>query len=184
MVCVVILFIMKKFILTVGGIYLLTRILRPVDHSIEGIGRLEKFRFVPVYRELPTSRSNGKTNIAWTRGQKGVYIIKENGKVVYVGSSRSQLYKTIIRHFQKWDDPRQPDRITYQTGLNKHRYTIRIIIADVRRIPLLEKGLIEKYKPRDNKFVEELDLKEEEKARDIVAQYEEANTDYPPEWDD
>jgi len=52
-----------------------------------------------------------QTNISQFRGKSGVYILySPAGKVRYIGSSRTQLYKTITRHFQKWNDSRERDQ--------------------------------------------------------------------------
>jgi excinuclease UvrABC nuclease subunit len=77
----------------------------------------------------------------------GAYMIKSNrtGKIVYVGYSQSQLYKTVYRHFQKWND-RRAERKVY----SPHYYTVRVIITTQSRAFLLEKYLIQKLKPRDN----------------------------------
>jgi Uri superfamily endonuclease len=34
------------------------------------------------------------------KGKSGVYVIRENGETVYVGSSVGRLYETLTRHFQ------------------------------------------------------------------------------------
>lgn len=167
---------MIRILFILGGTYLLNEYLTQAE-----IGKLNKYRFIPVYKELPTKSKNGKSNIAWSRGKKGVYIIKEDNKIVYVGYSVSNLYKTIIRHFQEWNDSSQEGRVSYRSRLNKHRYTVRIIIADQSRASKLEKGLIEKYQPRDNYQFTEIEFPQ--KVEQVVEEYKEAPTDYPPDWD-
>jgi hypothetical protein len=54
-----------------------------------------KTKFLPPYDE------NGKTNFP-SRKRTGVYLIKENGIIVYVGYSGKDLYKTMYRHFEQW----------------------------------------------------------------------------------
>lgn len=51
-----------------------------------------KSRFVPVYKSLPFPELNwkGVTNIQYAIGRVGVYQIKENGVLVYVGASKEQ----------------------------------------------------------------------------------------------
>lgn len=137
-----------------------------------GIGRLKKSRFIPVYKELPSGSRNGKTNIAWARGRKGVYIIKENNKIVYIGSSESDLYKTAIRHFQVWNDRNQVQRVSYVTRLRRKKYTIRIVeVSPVSRIHLLEAKLIDRHNPRDNFRPEPIPEKLEEKADEALENY-------------
>jgi len=75
----------------------------------------------------------------------GVYFIKDENKIIYVGMSRNNLYRTIYRHFEKWKDSQQ-DRKVY----SKYDYKIRIIKTTVLQAPRLEKYLIGKFKPRDN----------------------------------
>lgn len=83
--------------------------------------------------------------------QSGVYLIKNihSGKIIYVGRSLTNLYKTIYRHFQQWNDYRygqRIDRIVY----DKTGYQIRIIFVSPSQVPRLEAYLINKYLPRDN----------------------------------
>ena len=83
---------------------------------------------------------NAKTNLKDnTRAIRGVYFVKNkrSGNIVYVGSSLSQLYKTIYRHFQSWTDSRQK-RVTYP----KSGYLIKIILTGSSKITLLEQYYI------------------------------------------
>jgi len=163
-----------KILLFTGIAYLLA------NRSTGSIGKLNAYKFTPVYHELPSGNSNGKTNISWARGLKGVYIIKEDGVIVYVGMSNSNIYKTALRHFQEWNDDRNPDRITYKNSLNRKRYTIRIIEADSRRIPLLESGLIRKYKPRDNMDRQDLFFEEQSEKVELTLEELALQTIQPP----
>lgn len=88
------------------------------------------------------------TNLKFTEGKAGVYLIKRQGesKILYVGMSQSNLYKTITRHFQSWDDPSQV-RVTYSQRSN---VVIRVIITTPKQADRLERYLILKYKPVDN----------------------------------
>jgi hypothetical protein len=78
----------------------------------------------------------------------GVYLIKskQTGKIKYVGHSATNLKRTLYRHFQQWNDKAQ-DRYVY----DKNKYLIRVIKTTSKRAPELEKYLIDKYKPKDNK---------------------------------
>jgi hypothetical protein len=121
---------------------------------------LVKTKFFPVYSELPTKNRKGKTNLGFCKGKSGVYLIKEDGVLVYVGFSGSDLYKTILRHFSWWMDKRHYyekqnsifQRITYVNTLNKKDYTVRVILCDPTRAWNLEKALIDKhaFNLRDN----------------------------------
>jgi hypothetical protein len=46
------------------------------------------------------------TTFSAARGKAGVYIIRKKGKVIYVGYSETNLYRTLYRHFQTWTDKR------------------------------------------------------------------------------
>lgn len=98
--------------------------------------------------------------------QAGVYIIKRNGKIIYVGMSKSNVYKTLYRHFQIWNDNREEartsknpysryyERVTYYTKTNKANnfleFSVRIVLCTPKQAEHLEKMLILKYNPRDN----------------------------------
>jgi hypothetical protein len=90
----------------------------------------------------------GKTNLKFTDGKSGVYLIKRQGttKPIYIGMSSSNLYKTITRHFQAWPDPSQV-RVTYS---QKSDIAIRVILTTPKQAERLERYLIQKYKPADN----------------------------------
>lgn len=155
------------------GTYAFSQYLRSKAKKDErqSIGKMHKTKFVPVFKSLEGDRS--KFNLKGTQGKSGCYIIKENGKIVYVGYSGSNLYKTITRHFQDWND-RSQDRITYDVSKYRKKYTIRIVFASPTKAKQLEKDLILKYQPRDNK-----DKYEEHYGEDMdrySAQYEEYQT--------
>lgn len=80
------------------------------------------------------------------RGRSGVYMIFHKDQLRYVGHSGKNLYKTITRHFQSWDDPMQI-RITYPQSLE---YFVRIIFTTPRKAMKLERAIIVKYRPPDN----------------------------------
>jgi excinuclease UvrABC nuclease subunit len=103
---------------------------------------MKKSKFVTVYdapkKVSPTVRA--------CVGKSGCYIIKKNNDIFYIGRSGSNLYKTIIRHFQDWKDNTQI-RVTYPQSLN---YTIRVVLCTPIQSLILEKALILKHKPKDN----------------------------------
>ena len=105
---------------------------------------MKKHKFQKVYKD------SGKTCCPYLRGKSGCYIIKENGKIVYIGYSKTILYKTIFRHFQQWADPRAP-RVTYVNKMRRNAYTLRVILCTKGLAPRLEKMLIIRHQPRDNK---------------------------------
>lgn len=99
------------------------------------------------YREPYTP--DGKTTYPETINRSGVYVIKRDGVVCYVGHSKTNLYKTMYRHFQSWKDKTQV-RVSYATVLNQHKFTVRIIYATPAQADRLEKYLILKLVPTDN----------------------------------
>jgi hypothetical protein len=121
-----------------------------------------KTGWIKVYSEQPLKGLwNGKTNLAWTTGRSGVYIIREGLKtVVYVGKSTTNLYRTIMRHFQEWNDRRQPERISYQDDLTEKVYYVQIILCKPNDIPLYEGALIAHFRTRDNKEEEAISEKQ------------------------
>lgn len=82
--------------------------------------------------------------------QAGTYLIKKSGsnKILYVGYSETQLYKTIYRHFQAWNDQAQ-ERTTY----DKEGYSVKIFFTTPAKAAKLEQYFIKKYEPQDNKDI-------------------------------
>lgn len=88
----------------------------------------------------------------------GVYIIKRNSVVIYVGLGRKDVRNTLYRHFQTWTDKRsiwgkrnQPyDRITYK-GEDVKDFLIKVIFCKgAIEAEMTEQLLIKKLKPIDN----------------------------------
>ncbi len=88
---------------------------------------------------------NGNTRFP-LRNKSGVYMIYQNGTLVYVGYSTTDVYKTMYRHFQYWNDNKQV-RVIYP---NSNTIKVRLIYCTPLQADKLEKALILKYKPRDN----------------------------------
>jgi excinuclease UvrABC nuclease subunit len=104
---------------------------------------MKKFKFLPPYK------STGRTNFPKTKARSGVYLIKENSKLVYIGMSKSNLYKTLYRHFEVWRHSTQ-EVTTYRSNLKKNDYTVRVVFCTAAQAVKLERALIIKHKPRDN----------------------------------
>lgn len=164
--------------------YIAYQVLKP-KKKVAAIGKLKAHKFIPIYKELPKNGKNGKINIGFAKNQSGVYLIKENGKIVYVGHSKSNLYMTIMRHFYYWEDEtyegRKYTRFSYWDKIKTKRYTVRIVFTSPSRAEKLEAGLVKKHRPRDNqdklKYI--LDLEKEEVEK-VVQQYEEAEYEEAP----
>lgn len=111
-----------------------------------------------VFKYHPPYKPNGRCSFPETKERTGVYLIKENDKLVYVGYSSTDLYKTMYRHFQEWTDrpykggrALPPEiRVTYKARMKRNHYTVRIVFATAAQAARLEKMLIIKYNPRDN----------------------------------
>jgi len=99
------------------------------------------------YKE-PYNRK-GKTNFP-DRERPGVYVIKEkdSGKIVYVGYSANNLYRTMYRHFQQWNHSEQP--VISYANKGPQNYLCRVIYCTAKQAVTLEEMLILKYKPEDN----------------------------------
>lgn len=100
-------------------------------------------KFIPPYHP-----KTGKPNFP-ERGKTGVYLIKEDKDIVYIGYSGKDLYKTMYRHFQTWNHTGQ-EVVSYADRLKKGNYTVRIVYCTPKQADALEKALIKKHKPRDN----------------------------------
>lgn len=130
----------------------------------KGIGAFKETKFLPPYTD------SGKTTFrALTWKKPGVYIIKENGKVVYVGHSKTNLYKTMYRHFQEWNH-RSQKVITYAGSMAYNKYTVRVILTTPARAPQLEGYLVNKYEPRDNEVKLQL-FRDSQAAANTYEQY-------------
>jgi hypothetical protein len=107
-----------------------------------------------VYKVIPKNGKRGKTNLKALQGKKGLYKIFENKKLVYIGKSYTNLYRTVLRHFQAWNDSAQLRRISYVNNLDSKEYTYSIeLTPKATELQLMKKelALIIKYNPIDNK---------------------------------
>jgi len=105
-----------------------------------------KTKWIFPYKFMARTR---KVNIpGLNQKSKGVYLIKdsETGNLMYIGKSGSNLYKTLLHHFQRWND-RSQQRFVYEAQYSK----VRVIYTNTQRqADVLEELLIKKYKPADN----------------------------------
>ena len=87
----------------------------------------------------------GKPNLKRFSGLSGVYIIYREGlkSPDYIGYSGSDLYKTITRHFQSWNDPTQV-RVTF-TQSEKRK--VKILLCTPAKAAKIEALLIAKFRP-------------------------------------
>jgi excinuclease UvrABC nuclease subunit len=94
-------------------------------------------------------KSTGRTTFPEMINKSGVYLIRENSRLVYVGMSQTNLYRTMYRHFETWNHSGQ-GVITYAGKMKKNDYTVRVILCTKAQAARLEKALIKKHRPRDN----------------------------------
>jgi len=124
-----------------------------------------KTKIAPPYYQKPYAM--GLSTTFNLRNVGGVYIIFKKDTMVYCGYSKTNLYKTLYRHFQEWKTSSQV-RTIYK---NLNDITVRVIYCkDGNQASKLEKAIIIKYKPRDNtnKYNQyTMDFKEKE-VLDIV----------------
>jgi len=90
----------------------------------------------------------------------GVYIIRKNGVIYYVGMSKNDVKQTMYRHFQLWNDYRNDwvkkvtgqnfDRVTYYNE-DRSLFSCKVIFTPTaREAAILEQHFILKFKPKDN----------------------------------
>ena len=81
-------------------------------------------------------------------GKKGVYLIRElpSKQIVYVGMSKSNLWKALYRHFQSWNDYRCR-RVVYH---DRDRYEVKTLVLEQGEVDRYERSLIREFLPRDN----------------------------------
>jgi hypothetical protein len=111
-----------------------------------------------VFKFHPPYKPNGRCSFPETKERTGIYLIKENDKLVYIGFSGVDLYKTMYRHFQQWTDRPYKGakalpaalRVTYKDRMKRNKYTVRIVFCTAQQAARLEKMLIIKHQPRDN----------------------------------
>ena len=127
---------------------------------------MKVYKFAKPYQ----TGKNGaqRTTFPETRNHAGVYIIKEDGKIVYVGFSSYSVYKTMYRHFQEWNHKYQ-EVVSYANRLHTHTYTVRPILCTDKQAYALEKRLIRKYHPRDNTIQYEAMLQEQDATANAYA---------------
>lgn len=93
---------------------------------------------------------NGRIVNRSTRKKSGVYIIKENSEIVYVGMSKSCLYSACYRHFWSWKQHPKYKRITYVSSISNRLYQVAFIECEPLKTYSLESSLITYLAPRDN----------------------------------
>lgn len=118
--------------------------------------------FLPPFTGKTTKVGRERT-LKLPRGLSGVYLIKEDDKLVCVGMSGFCVWYTLYRHFNVWVDKRKGkkggpneygiSRVSYEPFLEAFNYEVAIFLTKDKQAALeLEKHLILKYMPRDNRM--------------------------------
>jgi hypothetical protein len=109
--------------------------------------------FYPPFKgEYPSGRKKWTLKPATTK-VSGIYVIKEDRKIVYIGMSQVHVYKTAYRHFHQWNCYKQY-RCTYFNKLDSFSYRMGIHLCNPLEAIEIERMWIDKYNPRDNRLNE------------------------------
>jgi murein DD-endopeptidase MepM/ murein hydrolase activator NlpD len=109
-----------------------------------------------IYRPVG---ARGEPYPQWVRdldGESGVYLIRQDGELVYVGASVGRLYDTMTRHFQVWRRWKGFWKGQYgeghDPGLTYDRDSVEVAVRITRASEALdeEARLIQRLRPRDN----------------------------------
>lgn len=107
--------------------------------------KLKVSRKTAIFKQLEPRTKTTET-VRGSRNVPGVYLIYKGDKLCYIGHSGYNVYKTLMRHFQSWDDPTQ-ERVTYKPSFD---FKVRIVRTTPARAKRLERALIIKHRPEDN----------------------------------
>ena len=125
-----------------------------------------KTKWFPPY-VLKNNKLKPNLKIASKQFNSGVYIVKDakTNKILYVGYSGTQLYKTIYRHFQVWTSKQ------YRVRFNKSGYKVKVIFCSPIKAQQLEKHLIQQYKTLLNKNQYEAEFTEAKDTGEVAKFY-------------
>jgi len=112
-----------------------------------------KTKWFPPY-VIKNNKLKPNLQIQSKKFNTGVYFVKDakTNKILYVGYSGVNLYKTMYRHFQKWTSKQ------YRVRFNKLGYKVKIIFCSPDKAQRLEKYYIQKFKTLLNKHQYEADF--------------------------
>jgi hypothetical protein len=120
-------------------------------------------------QKLSPPYKNGKP-VFKLRNIGGVYIIYEKGKIVYVGYSRTNLYRTLYRHFSKWNDSQY--RVVYSP--KDENIKVKVIYTKASYMAkVLEQALILQHKPKDNENLYD-DFEADDKEKQALKEFNQA----------
>ena len=114
---------------------------------------------------------DGKTSFS-LQNISGVYMIYEDGKLVYIGYSKKDVYKALYRHFYPYREKPKQERKYWKDTKN---IKVRVIYTNTPgRAENLEIALIQKYKPKLNTVQYKAWLPNQ-KEKSILEIYENSN---------
>ena len=97
------------------------------------------------FRKPYDGRGNVQPWVKTLGGKSGVYIIKMDGQIVYIGESHSgKLRKTLLRHFQNWTGKTSGN--TYP----KTKVEVAIVRCPASAAVATQDAMIIEFSPRDN----------------------------------
>lgn len=114
--------------------------------KVEYRGRTYNVQVSPWFE--PYQAGSNKTRLReFTASDCGVYLIrtKRSEKIRYVGYSSTQLYKTLYRHFQSWQDASQ-----YRVEYDRRQMEVMILETPCSVANAIEQAYRIKYDPPDN----------------------------------
>lgn len=115
-----------------------------------------------------------RNRVLKARGKTGVYLIKENDKIVYIGMSQSCVCEALYRHFYDYADKGHHSRHIYDVDDEEKEYKVHILELAPEDAPRVEAALIACLNPRDNK------VKWERAMKSVIAEYEEYQDSLKP----
>ena len=126
-----------------------------------------KTKWFPPY-VVKNNKLKPNLRIGAKKFNTGVYLVKDakTNNILYVGYSGSNLYKTMYRHFQVWND-KQQQRIKFK----KSGYKVRIIFCTAAQAQRLETYLIQKLKPKFNKLQYQADFEQAKSTGEVEKYY-------------
>ncbi len=134
---------------------------------------------IRIYKSIQPN----KTNIRHLSKKKGVYNIyfRNSKNPIYVGYSNSDLYKTILRHFEIWEHPTQYVLSFKDENKNLMNYYLTYSLNESKAINKeREEKRIFKYKPTKNKNQK---YKTKNTSNDITAEVNYLVGSITEEWD-
>ena len=152
---------MKKILIAAALYWLYTQ--NNDDLKPQTVGAIKrKSPWKPPYKSLsvPELGWNTETNFRFAQGKTGVYLIKRNGVLVYVGAGKN-VYKTMLRHFEQHkgdcNNEGHCNKQRYSDDYEKNEYLVRVVLTNTPKQAFdLEAAMINKYRPRDNSYIPEL----------------------------